>query len=210
MSKPLQTKDAKPKEDTAGGKPLANVSTNIMIIANTVVTILIVGVLMVIMYSFIDSMVTKKIAAFHQETTAAEESASLENERGILLDLGDFILNLADISPRRYLKVNVAMELSKTHEEIELLNAPQKSSGGGHGHGAAPADPMETIAAEMEQYKPAIRDAIISVMSNKTSDELSSPTGKELSKEEIKELVNSVFDGQREVMRVSFGQFIIQ
>ena len=131
----------------------------------------------------------------------------VEDERGILLDLGDFILNLADITPRRYLKVNVAMELSKTPEEIELLNTPQKASGG---HGAAPANPMESIAAEMEQYKPAVRDAIISVMSNKTSDELSSATGKELAKEEIKEMVNTVFNGQREVLRVSFGQFIIQ
>ena len=118
-----------------------------------------------------------------------------------------FILNLADINPRRYLKVNVAMELSKTPEEIEMLNAPQEKSGG---HGAAPANPMESIAAEMEQYKPAVRDAIISVMSNKTSDELSTATGKELAKEEIKEMVNTVFNGQREVLRVSFGQFIIQ
>ena len=62
----------------------------------------------------------------------------------------------------------------------------------------------------MERYKPAIRDAVISVLSNKTSDELSSPTGKEIAKEEILEMVNNVFDGQREVMRVSFGQFIIQ
>ena len=48
------------------------------------------------------------------------------------------------------------------------------------------------------------------LLSNKTSDELSTATGKELAKEEIKEMVNTVFNGQREVLRVSFGQFIIQ
>ena len=207
MSKPLQTKDAKPKEDANNKKPLGNVNTNVMIVANTVVTIVIVGIFMVIMYSLFDSMITNKISAFHNPDEQIEETEPAQDERGILLDLGDFILNLADINPRRYLKVNVAMELSKTPEEIEMLSAPQEKSGG---HGAAPANPMESIAAEMEQYKPAIRDAIISVMSNKTSDELSTATGKELAKEEIKEIVNTVFNGQRVVLRVSFGQFIIQ
>lgn len=207
MSKPLQTKDAKPKEDANNKKPLGNVNTNVMIVANTVVTIVIVGIFMIIMYSLFDSMITNKISAFHNPDEQIEETEPAQDERGILLDLGDFILNLADINPRRYLKVNVAMELSKTPEEIEMLSAPQGKSGG---HGSAPANPMESIAAEMEQYKPAVRDAIISVMSNKTSDELSTATGKELAKEEIKEMVNTVFNGQREVLRVSFGQFIIQ
>lgn len=207
MSKPLQTKDAKPKEEANAKKPLGNVNTNVMIVANTVVTIVILGIFMIIMYSLFDSMITNKISQFHSLDEQIEEVEQVEDERGILLDLGDFILNLADINPRRYLKVNVAMELSKTPEEIEMLTAPQEKSGG---HGAAPANPMESIAAEMEQYKPAVRDAIISVMSNKTSDELSTATGKELAKEEIKEMVNTVFNGQREVLRVSFGQFIIQ
>ncbi len=207
MSKPLQTKDAKPKEESNAKKPLGNVNTNVMIVANTVVTIVILGIFMIIMYSLFDSMITNKLSAFHNPEEQIEEVEQVQDERGILLDLGDFILNLADINPRRYLKVNVAMELSKTPEEIEMLNAPQEKSGG---HGAAPANPMESIAAEMEQYKPAVRDAIISVMSNKTSDELSTATGKELAKEEIKEMVNTVFNGQREVLRVSFGQFIIQ
>ena len=206
MSKPIQAKDAKPKEENTK-KQLGNINTNVMIVANTVVTIVILAIFMVIMYSLFDTMITNKISAFHSADEQIEETEQMQDERGILLDLGDFILNLADITPRRYLKVNVAMELSKTPEEIELLSTPQKASGG---HGAAPANPMESIAAEMEQYKPAVRDAIISIMSNKTSDELSSATGKELAKEEIKEMVNTVFNGQREVLRVSFGQFIIQ
>ncbi len=207
MSKPLQPKDAKPKEEEVAQKNINSVNPNIMILANTIVTIIVLAVFMVIMYSLFDSMITKKISSFHNiEEQIDEEATNVEDERGMLLDLGDFILNLADIDHRRYLKVNVAMELSKTEEEIELLNTPQEKGG----HGSAPADPMEAIAAEMEQFKPAIRDAIITVMSNKTSDELSSTTGKELAKEEIKEMVNNVFGGQREVLRVSFGQFIIQ
>ena len=104
-----------------------------------------------------------------------------------------------------FAEVLVAALIQVVEVELRLDRAD------GHGHGAAePADPTALIIAEMERYKPAIRDAVISVLSNKTSDELATPTGKEIAKEEILEMVNNIFEGQREVMRVSFGQFIIQ
>ena len=62
----------------------------------------------------------------------------------------------------------------------------------------------------MAQYKPAIRDAVISNFSSKSADEISTAAGKELVKEQITEDVNAIFAGEREVIRVSFGQFIIQ
>ena len=76
--------------------------------------------------------------------------------------------------------------------------------------GGEEEDPMKIIEAEMAQYKPAIRDAVISNFSSKTADEVMTAAGKELVKEQITEDVNAIFAGQREVLRVSFGQFIIQ
>ena len=137
----------------------------------------------------------------------------LHVQRGIIVDLGDFILNLADDNSRKYLKVNVAVEVTKKPGELE----PQEpaASGGGHGghggHGApAPVDPMVAIQEEMNQFNPAIRDAVITNLTSKTSTELSTTAGKELSKEQIADEINSIFAGEREVLRVSFGQFIIQ
>ena len=69
---------------------------------------------------------------------------------------------------------------------------------------------MAAIQKEMSQFKPAIRDAVITNLSSKTSAELSSAAGKELAKEQITNDVNSILSGEREVLRVSFGQFIIQ
>ena len=63
---------------------------------------------------------------------------------------------------------------------------------------------------EINQYKPAIRDAVITNLSSKTSAELASAAGKELAKEQISNDINSILAGEREVLRVSFGQFIIQ
>ena len=62
----------------------------------------------------------------------------------------------------------------------------------------------------MAQYKPAIRDAIITTLSSKSSAELSTVAGKELAKEQISDAVNGVLAGDRDVLRVSFGDFIIQ
>ena len=107
------------------------------------------------------------------------------------------------------MKVNVAIEVSQKDTDFPKEEAPAK---GGHGHGEAPAavNPMDAIQNEMNQYKPAIRDAVITNLSSKTSAELSSTAGKELAKEQISNDINSILGGDREVLRVSFGQFIIQ
>ena len=145
------------------------------------------------------------------EAVESEEEESEEIQRGIIVELGDFILNLSDDNARKYLKVNVAVEVSKKESE-SLEPEPAPAGGGGHGHGSAPApvDPLEAIQKEMNQFKPAIRDAVITNLTSKTSTELSTTAGKELAKEQIADEINSIFAGEREVLRVSFGQFIIQ
>ncbi len=206
MVKPVDNKEDK----NPNKKPALELTPNMIMILNNVILIIVVIVSMLIMYFMIDSSMNKKIAKLLPENEQIDDEEEDVRQEGVLLDLGEFILNLADTTHRRYLKVGVAMELSKT--EAEMLEAQAPAASGGHGgHGAAtPVDPSAAIISEMERYKPAIRDAIISVLSNKTSDELSTPTGKEIAKEEILQMVNNIFEGQREVMRVSFGQFIIQ
>ena len=203
MAKPIENKDDKNPNNQKKGVEL---SPSMMMLLSNIVIVAVVVVAMIIMYVSLDNSFSKKIEKLMPESESTEEETDEAKQEGVLLDLGDFILNLADVGARRYLKVGVAIELSKTEAEIALTSAPAKASG----HGEAAADPAAIIISEMERYKPAIRDAVISVLSNKTSDELSSPTGKEIAKEEILEMVNGIFEGQREVMRVSFGQFIIQ
>lgn len=165
-----------------------------------------------VFYLIMDNMMTKKIANIQVSQEELDEGGDEgdEIERGIIVDLGDFILNLCDEAQKKYLKVNVAIEV--TQKETDFPTEEAKSSGGGHGHGEAPvaADPMDAIQKEMDQFKPAIRDAVITNLSSKTSSELASAAGKELAKEQIANDINSILGGEREVLRVSFGQFIIQ
>ena len=187
----------------------------LMLISNAVM-LLVILVAFFVMYMLFNSSMDKKLQAIapdqEQEQVEEDEQEEVKKEDGILLELEDTILNLSDSPARKYLKVGVAMEISKTTEEIEAIHAAAHAKpSGGHGHGGgAPVDPNVEIIAAIERYKPIIKDAIISVLSSKTSDELLSPTGKEIAKEEIAESVNAIFEGKRNVMRVSFGQFVIQ
>ena len=175
-------------------------------------------VILLLMFSAVNYVVVKnlvksiEITAPSNEELADEEGEEDEIQKGIIVDLGDFILNLCDENQRKYLKVNVAIEVSK--KETDFPKEEAAPAKGGHGHGeeapAPAADPMAAIQAEMNQYKPAIRDAVITNLSSKTSAELSTAAGKELAKEQITNDINSILGGEREVLRVSFGQFIIQ
>ena len=174
-------------------------------------------VILLLVFSAVNYVVVKNLVKSIEITAPSDEEVAEDGdedeiEKGIIVDLGDFILNLCDENQRKYLKVNVAIEVSKKDTDFPKEEAaPAK---GGHGHGeeapAPAADPIAAIQAEMNQYKPAIRDAVITNLSSKTSAELSTAAGKELAKEQITNDINSILGGEREVLRVSFGQFIIQ
>lgn len=223
MGKPDQPKDIKPKTEGEAAAPKAKgggvpIDDNMkVIIINLVTTVLICVLFLSVSYvlqsSLLDAKLAKVTTASAEGDVAAEgegggEGEDTENQKGFIVDLGDFILNLSDVAPRKYLKVNVALELSSKPEDA-VAEAPKKEGHGegGEGGGGAAASPLD---AEMAQYKPAMRDAIITNLSSKTAAELSTAAGKELAKEQITEAVNSIFAGEREVLRVSFGQFIIQ
>lgn len=185
---------------------------NKFLIVNVAATIILLAVFFGVMYFTMNNMLEQKISKIQisTEEISEDEASGDEIQRGIIVDLGDFILNLCDESQKKYLKVNVAIEV--TQKETDFPKETEAPKSGGHGHGAAPApvDPMEAIQKEMNQYKPAIRDAVITNLSSKTSAELASAAGKELAKEQISNDINTILAGDREVLRVSFGQFIIQ
>lgn len=185
---------------------------NKFLIISLVSTVILCVVFAGVNYVVMENLLSQKISNIKVSTEELEEGEGAEDviQRGIIVDLGDFILNLCDEAQKKYLKVNVAIEVSQKEGDFpETVETPKS---GGHGHGAAPApvDPMENIQKEMSQFKPAIRDAVITNLSSKTSAELSSAAGKELAKEQISNDINSILGGEREVLRVSFGQFIIQ
>lgn len=207
MAKPQRKEDVKPDKEKQQQQEGGGSSS---IIINIVTTAIICVIFIGVNYFLQSNLLTNHLKAVTAEQTEDDSEENLDKpQKGIVVELGDFTMNLSDIEPRRYLKAEVAIEV--TNPEPLPEEEPQKASGGHGGHGAsAPKSPQDAIIEEMEQYKPAIRDAVITVLSSKTSDELSTTAGKELAKQQIAESVNGIFDGEREVIRVSFGQFIMQ
>jgi len=216
MVRPTKPKELKPKAEVkpeSQGGSGGGINDVKLIAINTVITLLICGLFIASNYFIVQNSLNTVVKQIATSSGGGEEGADAASgggegdavERGMIVDLGEFILNLSDPKIKRYLKINVAIELSRKDTDPK----PGESSGGG-GHGEGAVDPMKAIAAEMDQYKPAIRDSVISTLSSKTAEELSSVAGKELAKEQIKEAVDAILAGDREVLRVSFGNFIIQ
>ncbi len=182
----------------------------INIVSTTLLCIIFIGANFVIQTNLLNS----KLASINNQTEDAGASIDEEAEQirhGVVVDLGDFVLNLADLNQRRYLKTNVALEITQPEEQA-AAEAPKAEKGGhGHGGGEEAAAPTQTeLEKKLTEFKPAIRDAVITTLSSKTAVELSTTAGKELAKEQIMSAVNGILAGENEVLRVSFGQFIIQ
>jgi len=118
-----------------------------------------------------------------------EESKSeghKEGEKGgkpvsLMVSLDPFVVNLADPPPaRRYMKVKV---------DAEMVD--------------------EKSATELTNKMVFIRDAVILLLSSKTSQDVSSMEGKLAMRKEIAEKINLTLEGPK-VVRVYFTELVIQ
>ncbi len=91
-----------------------------------------------------------------------------------------FIVNLADPEMTMYARVSITLEVS----------APE-------------------VVLEVQKREPILRDAIIEILSNKTSRELRSPEGREQLKLEIIKRINTILV-QGGIRNVYFTEFVVQ
>jgi flagellar basal body-associated protein FliL len=108
--------------------------------------------------------------------SAAKES----QEVGKKLPLDEFLVNLADPGTEHYLKVTMALGLSKQADEKKI-----------------------------EEELAPIKDAVISVLSNSKRDEIGTEAGKTSLKEEIKARLNKRLGGHK-IVEVYFTAFATQ
>lgn len=114
---------------------------------------------------------------------AHEEHAKVDGvheEPGPIMELEPFLLNLADRDELRFLKVSIKLELDRPEEKTDF------------------------------QHKvPAIRDALLVLLSSKESQILRTVNGKRRIREEIMARVNGVMS-KGKIANVFFTDFIIQ
>lgn len=107
-----------------------------------------------------------------------QEHESVENIIGKVVPLETFTVNLAGTKGRKILKVSMELELKG-----------------------------EDIVAELDKRKAQIRDIIITILSSKTYDEVSTPAGKEEVRVQLKDNLNS-FLNKGKIENVFFTEFV--
>ena len=124
------------------------------------------------------------VGVFVLKGKGARRGGAGENQPTATLALGEFVVNLADSGEIRYAKTTIVLAVTGA--------AP--SAGGPGGEGGA---------------SPAVRDAVIAVLSSKRFAELVRPGGKEKLKTDIKAAVNKRLEGCQAV-EVFFSEFAMQ
>lgn len=124
-------------------------------------------------------------AYFFLASKGTEEAKSLAKKdsrdvQGVNFSLEPFVVNLMDQGGTKYLKISIQLELSDAK-----------------------------LTEQAKNKTPQLRDAIITLLTNKTSDELITPEGKLLLKDEIKQRVSQIL-GEGSVLNVYLTDFVMQ
>lgn len=109
-----------------------------------------------------------------------DSSKQTKEASGVNFSFEPFVVNLMDSAGTKYLKVSIQIELS----DAKLMEKAKSRT-------------------------PQLRDAIITLITNKTSEELITAEGKIMLKDEIKQRANQIL-GEGTVLNVYLTDFVMQ
>ncbi len=117
--------------------------------------------------------------------------------QGLMIDTGAKIVNLAEASGRRYIRVNIILEFAPTDLEYYTMAAEEKAAY------------VTAFTEDVNARLPAINDTIITLLSSKTFEDVYTAEGKENVRQEIMNQINSRLPEYR-VIFVYFTEFVVQ
>ena len=145
-------------------------------------------------YFFAGPLLTGRAAADQPTPTEADSAAV---SPGPMYVLKERVVNLADPGGRKYLKVAMSVEFATDAAEFRRASPEQRQ------------EKQAEFDKKIAPLVPLIDDAILTVLTARTSAELSTAEGKQRLKEEIKERLNRIL-GREQVTNVYFTQFVMQ
>lgn len=147
--------------------------------------------------TFLAFMLAPKTITVNQTVQETREPG--EGDHLPVYPLGDFVVNLADVTGNRFLKVSITAKVySEDFEEYEKLKPEEK-----HAYEAR-------IEEDFHATMPAIKDVIITTLSRKSSEEVIGHENKMALKTELKEQLSHVMHGEFKVYDIFFTDFIVQ
>jgi flagellar FliL protein len=140
----------------------------------------VVALLLIIVIVVVILVLTSSGSSPQAERVEGGAAPGTQTTIGSVIALDQFIVNLLDSDGRRYLRIQMSLELSH-----------------------------ESLGKEIQNKMPLIRDVIIQRLSAKRFDEISTENGKQRLREELKNNINRhLIDGQ--VRNVFFTTFVVQ
>ena len=123
---------------------------------------------------------TPQVQMNPEDQMLPEEEEQKQPDIGPLYSIGTMIVNLADKGGKRYLRVNMELELS--HPEV---------------------------AEEIEKRLPLVRDRVLIVLSSKTYEEISTAVGKDELRTKLITDLGKLFVPDS-IVNVFFTEFVVQ
>ena len=127
MAKPTAPRDNKPQtreeEENKDKKPF-QLDSNVKMILIVVLSMLLGGIIFLCLnYVLIDNLLGSKLPQQTQTEDNGEDTSDEEEqvEKGIIVDLGDFVLNLADVDSKKYLN-DITKYIVSNIEQIDNGN----------------------------------------------------------------------------------------
>lgn len=116
---------------------------------------------------------------------------------GIMVDMSTKIINLADPSGRKYIRLTMVLEFEPDNLDYLILKAEEK------------ATYIAEFQGRMNEKMPLLDDIVITLLSTKTFDQLYTAEGKEMLRQEIIRSINGRAPGVR-LISVYFTEFVVQ
>lgn len=135
----------------------------------------------------------------HASEPGKRDAAALAEMPTLPYTTRERVVNLADKGGFRYLKVEVVMEVALAHGK----------PGDKLPKGEAKKELQKEVETDLAPLKPRFEDAITTVLTSKTSEELMTPEGKQRLRDELRAKLDRISE-EYPVVGVYFTQFIIQ
>lgn len=126
---------------------------------------------------------------------------------GKMINMTTKIINLADPTGRKYIRLTVTLEFEPPEE---VTAAEGEAAEGGHGGEGATATPsVSAFDSYMEARMPVLDDAVITMVSTKSYEDLYTADGKEALRQELMQVIASRVS-EYHLMNVYFTEFVVQ
>lgn len=124
---------------------------------------------------------------------------------GIMVNMSTKIINLADPSGRKYIRLTVVLEFAPEEAPADAKEA-KASEGNNSGEGAAAGGDFET---RIQSRMPLMDDVVITLLSTKTFEELYTAEGKERLRQELMHAISQRLP-EFHLLSVYFTEFVVQ